>query len=259
MERVILGRTGIEVPPLAIGTGSNGGSGKSDQTRLGHEELVNLLEYAYDQGVTWIDSADQYGSHPHVADFLRRVPRERVVITTKTTARTAEAAEADIERFRKELGVDQLDFLLLHCLFDPEWPTPYAPVMEVMTRAKERGHVRALGVSCHNFGAFERASREEWVEVVLARINHSNLHMDATWEEVSEVLRRMHAAGKGVYGMKVLGCGDLRDDPRRALEFVFGLGCVDAVTLGMVSREQVDQNVALVSEIQQARVTAGTR
>jgi aryl-alcohol dehydrogenase-like predicted oxidoreductase len=249
MERVVLGATGIEVSPLCIGTGTNGWSKQSAQTRLGHGELVELLVYAYEQGVTFWDSADQYGSHPHVKDALKRAPRERVVVTTKTVARTAEDAAADIERFRRELGVDQLDIVLLHCLVDPEWPTRYAPVMEALTRARERGHVRALGVSCHNFGAFERASREEWVEVVLARINHSNLHMDASWEEVVEVLRRMRAGGKGIYGMKVMGCGELGDDPGRALEFVFGLGCVDAVTVGMTCPAQVDQNVALVRRI----------
>jgi 1-deoxyxylulose-5-phosphate synthase len=248
MKAVTLGNTGIQVSPLCIGTGTNGWGGRSNQTDLGHEELVDLLVYAHGRGVTFWDSADQYGSHRAVRDALRRVGRENVVVTTKTVARTAEDVEADIERFREELGVERLDVLLLHCLLDPEWPTPYAPVMEVMTRAKEQGKVRALGVSCHNFGAFERASREPWVEVVLARINHSNLHMDASWQEVNAVLHRMRDAGKGIYGMKVMGAGQLGEEPRRAIEFVFGLGVVDAVTIGMLSREQVDQNLALVAE-----------
>src|SRR2546430_19512 len=91
MERAILGRTGIEVSALGIGTGTNGWNGRSAQTALGHDELVDLLVYAYERGITFWDSADQYGSHPHVRDALRRVPRERVVVTTKTVARTPEA------------------------------------------------------------------------------------------------------------------------------------------------------------------------
>lgn len=249
MERVVLNRTGIEVSPLCIGTGTNGWGKRSAQTELGHEELVDLLVYAFEQGVAFWDSADQYGSHPHVRDALKRVGRERVVFTTKTVARTPEDARADIDRFRRELDVDQLDIVLLHCLLDPEWPTPYAPVMDVLSEAKARGQIRALGVSCHNFGAFERSASEEWVEVVLARINHSNLHMDATKEEVTEVLRRMRARGKGIYGMKVMGCGQLGADPERALRYVFEESCVDAVTLGMKSRAEVDQNVRLVSRI----------
>lgn len=249
MELVTLGRTGIQVSPLSMGTGSHGWSGNSDQTRLGHEALVDLLVYCHERGVRFWDSADQYGSHSHIRDALRRVPREEVVVTTKTVARTVHDVRNDVERFRRELGVDQLDVLLLHCLFDPEWPTTYAPVLDALSEEKARGRVRALGVSCHNFGAFQTAAETEWVDVVLARINRHNLHMDAPWEEVVPVLRRMHDRGKGVYGMKVLGCGDLADDPEDALRFVFGLGCVDAVTIGMTSRAQVDQNLSLVSQL----------
>ena len=250
MQPVLLGETGLNVSPLNFGTGTNGWGGKSMQTGLGHRQFVDLLEYAAEQGVTFWDSADQYGSHSHVKDALRRVGREKIVVTTKTVARTEQDAAKDIDRFRRELGVDQLDIVLLHCLFDPEWPTPYRPVMDALTRAQQRGHVRALGVSCHNFGAFERAATEPWVEVVLARINHANSHMDAEWEEVAGVLRKMRAAGKGVYGMKVMGAGDLASTPEKNLRFVFGLGCVQAVTIGMTSREQIDQNVALMKAVQ---------
>jgi aryl-alcohol dehydrogenase-like predicted oxidoreductase len=247
----MLGRTGIRVSPLCIGTGTNGWGGKSVQTGMGHEALVELLEFCAHRGVTFWDSADQYGSHAHVRDALRRVGREKIVFTTKTCARTAEGARADIERYRRELDVEQIDLLLLHCLLDPEWPTPYAPVMRELTRARDCGWVRALGVSCHNFGAFQRAATEDWVEVVLARLNYANENMDATWQEVVEVLHTMKAAGKGIYGMKVMGAGKLGADPARAIDFVFEQRCVDAVTIGMRSRREVEQNLALVVAAQQ--------
>ena len=249
MRRVQLGHTGIEVSRLNMGTGTSGWNGESNQTRLGHGELVRLLRYAYDHGVTFWDSADMYGSHAHIQDALRQVGREHVVVTTKTTAREAAQAQADVERYRRELGVETLDILLLHCLMDPEWPTTYAPVMDVLTQAKERGHVRALGVSCHNFGAFQTAADTEWVEVVLARINHSNVKMDADRDEVVSVMRRMHARGKGIYGMKVLGQRALADDVEGALRYVMGLSCVDAMTIGMESEREIRENVALVETI----------
>ncbi len=254
MDRVLLGRTGIEVSRLAIGTGTNGWGGRSQQTELGFEELADLLCFAYDQGITFWDSADGYGSHPHVKKALERVPREKVVITTKTASRTPEAALADVERFRRELGVDTLDILLLHCLLDPEWPTTYAPVLDALSEAKAQGKIRALGCSCHNFGAFQTAAVTPRVEVVLARINAHDLHMDAPHEEVVPVLQQMHDAGKGVYGMKVMGQGELGRDPRAAIAYVMSLPSVDAFTIGMTSREQVLQNVALVDELA-ARVT----
>jgi predicted aldo/keto reductase-like oxidoreductase len=119
--------------------------------------------------------------------------------------------------------------------------------MDAMSKAKERGIVRAVGVSCHNFGAFQAAATCDWVEVVLARINHAGLHMDAPPEEVIPVLEQMHRRGKGIYGMKVMGCGQLSDDPARAIQFVLNLGSVDAIVLGMEDESEVDRNLDLIA------------
>src|SRR5436305_661332 len=81
----------------------------------------------------------------------------------------------------------------------------------------------AIGVSGHNFRAFQAAATCDWVEVVLARINHAGLHMDDPPEEVIPVLEQMHRRGKGVYGRKVMGCGQLGDDPARAIQFALNL------------------------------------
>jgi len=250
MKTVSLGNTGLAVSRLSIGTGTSGWNGESNQTRLGFDACVRLLCQAFDAGITFWDSADQYGSHPHVRAALQIVGRDNVVVTTKTCAREAAQAVSDVERYRRELGVDTLDVLLLHCLLDPEWPTTYAPVLEVLAEERDRGRIRALGVSCHNFGAFQTAAECDWVEVVLARINPAGVRMDAEPAEVVRVMERMHARGQGVYGMKVLGQGDLSADPEAALRYVMGLSCVDAFTIGMESVDEIRRNVALVERIE---------
>jgi aryl-alcohol dehydrogenase-like predicted oxidoreductase len=249
MQRVTLGATGIEVSRLCIGTGTNGWGGRSNQTRLGFERLVRLLRYAYDRGITFWDSADQYGSHGHVREALRQVGRRNVVVTTKTTSRTPQAVEADVHRFLREQGTDYLDIVLLHCLTEPDWRRRYASSMEALTRLKEAGLIRAVGVSCHNFGAFQNAAVEPWVEVVLARINYAGVSMDAAPDDVVPVLDQMHAAGKGIYGMKVVGAGRLAGDPRRAIRYVLDLPSVDAIVIGMESEAEVDEDVDLVEEL----------
>jgi 1-deoxyxylulose-5-phosphate synthase len=249
MQRVSLGGTGIEVSRLCIGTGSNGWGGSSNQTRLGFDRCVGLLRYAYDRGITFWDSADQYGSHPHVKEALRQVGRENVVVTTKTTSRAPKDVEADVRRFLDEQGTDYLDIVLLHCLTEPDWPRRYAGAMETLSRLKERGVIRAVGVSCHNFGAFRQAALEPWVEVVLARINYSGVSMDASPEEVVPVLDEMHGAGKGIYGMKVVGNGRLTHDVRKAVRYVMELPSVDALVIGMQSAAEIDQNVDLVEAL----------
>src|SRR5947199_10850499 len=107
----------IEVSRLAQGSGTNGVGGSSNQTRkLGVQGLADLFNAAYEQGVTFWDCADQYGTHPHVKLALKKVAREKVTILTKTRASTEKEMRADIDRFRRELGSDYLDILLLHCM-----------------------------------------------------------------------------------------------------------------------------------------------
>ena len=251
MQIVDLGRTGLRASRLSIGTGTQGWGGRSDQTALGLKGLADLFRFAYDQGVTLWDSADQYGSHPHVRRALKGLDRASVVITTKTVSRTRESVEKDVKRFLKEIGSDYVDIVLLHCLTNADWPTRYPDAMEALTRCKEQGLIRAHGVSCHDYGAFQTAAMTKWVEVVLARINYAGVNMDASPADVIRTMEQMAAFGKGVYGMKVLGQGKLAKENgvRKAIEFVMGLSCVHAMTIGMTSRREVEENVAIVKKL----------
>jgi aryl-alcohol dehydrogenase-like predicted oxidoreductase len=249
MEHVEFGTTGLRVSRLSIGTGTNGWGGRSEQTGLGLDGLANLLRLAYDHGVSFWDSADGYGSHRHVARALRGIPRDSVVITTKTTSRTADGARQDVERFLTEMRTDVLDIVLLHFLTQPDWPVRYAGAMEALSRAKEQGLVRAVGVSCHDLGALRAAAETDWVDVVLARINHSGVRMDAPPSDVVPVLQQMYTSGVAVYGMKVLGCGQLVRDVRGAIEYVLQLGTVYAVTIGTSKEAHLYQNSAAVNDL----------
>ena len=251
MQIVDLGKTGIRVSRLSIGTGTSGWNGRSDQTALGLEGLADLLRFAYDQGVSFWDSADQYGSHPHIKEALKGLDRSSVVITSKTTSRTRESVEEDVKRFLKEIGSDYVDIVLLHCLTQYDWPTRYPEAMEALTRCKEQGLIRAHGVSCHDYGAFQTSAMTKWVEVVLARINYAGVQMDASPADVIRTMEQMAAFGKGIYGMKVLGQGKLakEDDPKTGIKFVVDLPCVHALTIGMTSRDEVNENVAIVNEL----------
>jgi aryl-alcohol dehydrogenase-like predicted oxidoreductase len=256
MKTVTLGKVGLQVSRLGIGTGTNGWNHESDQTRLGFNECADLLRFAYDQGVRFWDTADMYGSHKNLAEAFKSVDRTQVVISTKTVSATADGMKADLDRFRTELNTDYLDIVLLHCMTQSNWPERYAPVMEVLSEARSKGIAKAVGVSCHDFGAFQTAAETDWVEVVLARINYAKKHMDATPEEVVSVIRRMHDSGKGIYGMKVVGAGELGDDSEKAMRYVMDLGCVDALIVGMVSREQVLQNVRAIESWEREAVPA---
>ena len=249
MERTALGLTEIEVSRLCFGTGTNGWNHRSNQGDLGLERLAYLLRFAHERGVAFWDTADQYGTHSHVATALADVDRESVVITSKTVSRTAEEVQLDIERFFSELNTDYIDIVLLHCMTEAEWPEHMRGPMDVLSEYKERGRIRALGVSCHDFGAFATTATTDWVDVVLARINHATHNMDATPEKVLPVIEAMVAAGKGVYGMKVVGGGsDLTQDPGRAIRYVLENASVHAIVLGMMNEEEILENIGFVDE-----------
>jgi len=240
-DTVTLGSTGIKTSRLAMGTGTVGSGHHSNQTALGVKGLSDLLLNGYDQGLRFFDAADSYGSHEHVAEALKHVPRDKVTVLSKTWARDPATARADLDRFRKELGVDYLDICLMHCVTEADWTERYRGVMDVLSEAKQKGIIRAHGCSCHSIGALRAAAKSPWVEVDFARINPIGSHMDADPETVVSVLREMKAAGKAVVGMKILGQGDLRDRQSEALRYALSLGVLDAFTIGAESkREQED-------------------
>jgi aryl-alcohol dehydrogenase-like predicted oxidoreductase len=249
-DRIKLGPRGIEVTRLALGTGTNGGGGSSNQTKkLGVRGLADLFKAAYDEGVTFWDSADQYGTHPHLKAALKLVPREKVVILTKTHASTEAEMKADLDRFRRELGTDYIDILLLHCMMDEDWPRRKQGAMAVISEAQEKGIVRTKGVSCHTLGALKTAAREPWVEVDLARINPAQVAMDAEVPVVVQVLREMKQQGKGIIGMKILGAGRLRNRAEECLRYALSLDCVDCFTIGAESRLELEDLLAKIPAV----------
>jgi 1-deoxyxylulose-5-phosphate synthase len=240
-DTVTLGKTGITTSRLAMGTGTVGSGHHSHQTSLGVKGLSDLLLNGHDNGLRFFDAADSYGSHPHVAEALRHVARDKVTVLTKTWARDPAEARADLDRFRKELGTDYLDLCLMHCLTEGDWTERYKGVMDVFSDAKEKGIIRAHGCSCHSIEALRAAAKSPWVEVDLVRINPIGSHMDSDPDTVVSVLREMKAAGKGIVGMKILGQGDLRGRQDEALKFALSLNLLDAFTIGAENKmEQED-------------------
>ncbi|HEX9063084.1 MAG TPA: aldo/keto reductase [Clostridia bacterium] len=249
LEKVSLGKSGIKVSKLGFGTGTHGISGASVQTNLGADKFVKLLRYAYDKGISYWDTADSYGCHHYIADTLRGMNRSDVVIGTKTDSKTPMSVTNDINRFMSELRVNYLDILLLHCVVNENWLEDYKGAIEVLKEAKQNGLVKAIGISCHSFNVLQRVVEADWVDVLLARLNYASSFMDASPDKVIPVLQQIHDQGKGTVIMKVLGDGELAQDPEKAINFISELSCVDAIIIGMMDENQVNQNVQLVENV----------
>ncbi len=240
-DTVTLGNTGIKTSRLAMGTGTVGVGHHSHQTALGVDGLSRLLLNGHDNGLKFFDAADSYGSHPHVAEALKHLSRDKVTVLTKSWARDAAGMRADLDRFRKELGTDYLDIVLMHCLTEDDWTSRFQGAMDVLSEAKQKGIIRAHGCSCHSIGALRAAAKSPWVEVDLVRINPVGSYMDADPATVISVMKEMKAAGKGLVGMKILGAGDLRNRQDEAIKYALSLGLLDAFTIGAENKgEQED-------------------
>jgi aryl-alcohol dehydrogenase-like predicted oxidoreductase len=246
-DTVMLGSTGIKTSRLAMGTGTVGSEHHSHQTALGVKGLSDLLLNGYDHGLRFFDAADSYGSHPHVAEALKHVPRDKVTVLTKSWARDASTMRADLDRFRRELGTDYLDACLMHCVTEADWTDRYPGAMDVLSEAKQKGIIRAHGCSCHTIEALRAAAKSPWVEIDFARINPIGAIMDADPATVVGVLKEMKSAGKAVVGMKILGQGALRTRQDEAIKYALSLGLLDAFTIGAESKQEQEDLIRRIA------------
>lgn len=262
-DKVALGKTGLKPSFLAQGTGFNGSARSSDHTRMGQQSFDRLLRHSLDQGVSFLDMADLYGTHPFVRQTIRGMPRDKMVLLSKIWPRkenwvtpSGNAVE-EVNRFRKELGVDRIDICLLHCMVNGSWPQEYEGMRDGLSKLKDEGAVGAVGVSCHNHDALKVAAAHPWVDVIFARINHKggpDYSCDDTVEAVSQTLKTARANGKFVVGMKIFGAGKLvkPEEKDASLRYVIGHQLVDAMTIGMLKTEEVDDTVARVNKTLQS-------
>jgi aryl-alcohol dehydrogenase-like predicted oxidoreductase len=248
VDKVLLGKSGIKVSLVGIGTGSGGWAGQSNQTRLGQEEFTRQLRHAFDKGINFFDLADQYGSHPFFTKAMRGAQRDKYVIQTKSTSRKAKEARGDIDRFLKELDTDYIDSLIIHNVTEADWTNRFREVMEVFTEAKKAGKIRAHGVTCHSFDALQAAEASDWVQINQVRWNSGESHMDADVKKARALFEKMRRKGQGMIGMKVVGQGSLIQGekaltPEDCFKFQIESGVVDAFVVGVQKIEHIDHLV----------------
>jgi len=255
VDQVKLGKTGLNVSRIALGTGSIGGNHQSNQTRLGMSKFVGMARHAYDRGIRFFDTADSYGSYPFVREVFKEVPREKVTLLGKmwTTNDPSKAEPVDkaLDRFRTETGSDYFDIMLLHCMIDGKWQEEKKRYIDYFSKAKQDGIIKAVGVSCHNFEALKVAADDPWVDVILARINPFQAHMDGSPSEINALLERARNNGKGIVGMKIFGNGDkvLENEREESITFALKKSSIHCMTLGMESIAHVDDAVDRVMRI----------
>jgi predicted aldo/keto reductase-like oxidoreductase len=255
---VTLGKSGIKTTLLGMGTGFSGYNRSSNITRAGVAE--SLIRQAYEKGIRFFDCADSYGTHKFAASALKGVPRENYVLSSKMWVSEGgipepERPDADIviDRFRKELNTDYIDIVQIHCMTDGKWTDRQKRQMDILENLKAKKVIRAHGVSVHSMEALEASAESSWVDVIHVRINPFGESMDnKDASVVAPVIEKLHKAGKGVIGMKLIGNGKFRNDSEKidaSLKYVLGLGTVDMIIIGFELPEQIDNYIGRVEKV----------
>jgi aryl-alcohol dehydrogenase-like predicted oxidoreductase len=226
--------------------------------KISPEEGGRILAEAYKYGVNYWDTSDDYGTHPHIASGIKQVPREEVVISTKTYARSGKEAEKRLRNSLKELETEYVDIFLLHFV-QADWTKRCRQVLKDLRDIKKTGLVRVVGLSTHSVAVVKEASEFEEVDVIMTICCNTDQKIidkfpqhipleDGSIDEMLHALNLAHKNGKGVIAMKVLGsaCPPLVKNYQSAIRAILRLDFVDTMVVGVRSLDEVEKNVKAV-------------
>lgn len=242
MEYRALGNTGLSVSRLCFGVLTLGPL----QADLPLAEGVALLEYAASLGVNFFDTAEDYRTYPYLRSLLRKVQDKPLIISSKSYAVTAKEMSDSLDRARKELDRDYIDIFLLHEQESALTLQGHHQALEFLVEAREKGIVRAVGLSTHTVAGVQAVLDRPEIDVVHPLFNIRGLGiLVGSRETMLDAIKSAWGQGKGVYLMKALGGGHLLHQAEQALSYAFGQECAASVAVGMQNRAEIDCNVAL--------------
>lgn len=245
MERVKLGSTEIEVSKLCFGSLTM----TPFQANLRVDEGAYLIEYAYNKGINFIDTAEIYENYNYIKAALKGIKREDFVIATKTYAYTEELAKQSLELALKELGTDYIDIFLLHEQESIHTVRGHFEAIEYFLKAKEEGKIRSIGLSTHRIAGAMAAKEVKEIEVIHPIVNKYGIGIqDGNIEDMLSVLKEIHEIGKGIYAMKPLGGGHLIKEAESAFNFVKSIPYINSIAIGMQSVDEIDANIHLLEK-----------
>lgn len=245
MERLQLGNTGLKVSRLCFGSLTI----TPFQAGLSVKEGAYLIKYAYDKGINFIDTAEIYENYNYIKAALKNIKREDFCIATKTYAYTKELAKKSLDLALEELGTDYIDIFLLHEQESIHTIRGHFDAIEYFVREKEKGKIRAIGISTHRVAGAIAARDVKEIEVIHPIINKYGIGIqDGTIEDMLKVIEEIYNLGKGIYAMKPLGGGHLIKEVESAFNFVKSIPYIHSIAIGMQSTDEIDANISLMVE-----------
>jgi aryl-alcohol dehydrogenase-like predicted oxidoreductase len=252
LPRKKLGRTGVEVPILGLGTAPGG--------HRPEKEAVPFYHRCIDAGLTYIDTAPQFAGYGSAQAYLGQVLRERrkdVFLVTKCWEPDGDKALALLAANLKELQTDHADLVYAHSIgddkMDPDRLESPTGTYRALEKARRDGLTRFLGVSGHCRPDRFRRAIDRWdFDVMMTAVSLVARHVYNFEEKVWPAAARK---GIGLAAMKVYGGGTGGDKNAKgarlpdalkpaALRYAVGLPDVSVVVVGMFDDEEMRQNLA---------------
>jgi aryl-alcohol dehydrogenase-like predicted oxidoreductase len=249
---VTLGKSGVKVTRLALGTGTMSGQ---VQRELGQEGFNRLVRHAYDNGIRFFETSETYGEmHKMLGVALKGIPRDSYRLMSKVTTRPGVDPQDKIDELRKLANTDYFDIMLMHYQHVATWPGDTARWQDGIAEAQVKKAVVGRGASVHGLPALRQMPGNQWLQIAMIRMNHKGVKMDAedfatgglgNVNEVVEHTRQVHQQGLGVISMKLVGEGAFttREDRQAAMKFAFNKAGVDSVTVGYKSTAEIDEAI----------------
>ena len=207
------------------------------------EDGARLLIYAYERGVRFLDTADLYGTYPHIRLALKDAPD--YVVSTKAYCYDRQTAQEALERAYRGIGRDYVDLFMLHEQESLYTLRGHEEALVYLTEQREKGHIGAVGVSTHFAGCVQAAARFPMIQVVHPLINYAGIGIqDGTREDMEKAIQTARGAGIGIFAMKPLGGGHLIGDNRAALDYAVNSPLLDSVAIGMQNTREIDANIS---------------
>ncbi|MBS4535372.1 aldo/keto reductase [Clostridium sp. D2Q-14] len=245
MKNVKLGNTNIDVSRLCFGSLTI----SPLQRNFSYKEGAKLIRYAFDRGINFLDTAELYDNYGHINLFLKDIDRKDFVIATKSYSYSKETAENSLMKALNELGTDYIDLFLLHEQESEHTIKGHYEAIEYFIKAKEKGIIRSIGISTHRVEGVLAAAKYNEIEVVHPIINKIGIGIqDGDSNDMINAIKKCHALGKGIYGMKPLGGGHLLKNVEEAFNYVQDIKEIHSIAIGMQSHLEVDANVNLIEK-----------
>lgn len=239
MEYRELGKTGIIVSRMCFGALVIGPLQANQRV----EDGARVIRAALERGVNFIDTAELYGTYGHIREAAKH-STVKPVVATKCYAYTAKGAAESVEKARKELDMDVLDIFMLHEQESRLTLRGHREALDFYLNEREKGRIRAVGVSTHNIEVVRAICNMPEIDVVHPLVNMTGIGIgDGSINEMLEAVKEAYNCGKGVYSMKPFGGGNLLHSYSECLDFVLGLPYVHSIAVGMQTAEEVEMNI----------------